>query len=456
MKQKNKSLLLSGFLIIFLLFILAACGDTGTSVSTPQQEQEEQPGQQNETTLPQDTSLTKPTIQGSELLLVDATSANRFNEEIGATAENQSILRVKNGGAFTANQTIFTKSGDTTSQTESGLFGLNAAIIAETGGTITLEQAVLHSEATGSTAVFANGAGSTAKLTDVAITTAGDASPGLGAVDSGSVIADGVNIATTGLASAGLTTGWGNGTCRVDNAVINTNGTDSPAIVAAGVVSVMNSHLTATNAPGATVTDNGSLLLYNCQLTGGKESGISFYQTTTEPNITNIFNATNGNITAQEGALFYATNSHVDLQLKEVSLLNESFQLLHAAADTLGKEGANGATISLTATKQTLPGNVTADALSSVALTLLDNSTLRGAMNHENTAKSASLSLDKSSTWQITGDSYLTVFQDEDTTFSNIKDKGFTIYYDAQNAANQWLAGKTYTLNEGGTLQPFK
>lgn len=144
------------------------------------------------------------------------------------------------------------------------------------------------------------------------------------------------------------------------------------------------------------------------------------------------------------------------MQLKEVSLLNESFQLLHAAADTLGKEGANGATISLTATKQTLPGNVTADALSSVALTLLDNSTLRGAMNHENTAKSASLSLDKSSTWQITGDSYLTVFQDEDTTFSNIKDKGFTIYYDAQNAANQWLAGKTYTLNEGGTLQPFK
>ncbi len=108
------------------------------------------------------------------------------------------------------------------------------------------------------------------------------------------------------------------------------------------------------------------------------------------------------------------------MQLKEVSLLNESFQLLHAAADTLGKEGANGATISLTATKQTLPGNVTADALSSVALTLLDNSTLRGAMNHENTAKSASLSLDKSSTWQITGDSYLTVFQqqDEDTTFS--------------------------------------
>lgn len=102
-----------------------------------------------------------------------------------------------------------------------------------------------------------------------------------------------------------------------------------------------------------------------------------------------------GNITAQEGPLFFATNSHVNLQLKEVSLLNAGFQLLHAAAGEWGKEGANGATVSLTATKQTLPGNVTADALSSITLTLLDNSTLRGAVNHENAAKFISLSLVK-------------------------------------------------------------
>lgn len=455
MKQKSKSLLLSSFFIIFLLFILAACGNSNTS----EQVQEELPEQQENIALPPSTvtqNPAEPTIQGIELLLVDATSAERFNEEIGATAENQSILRVKNGGSFIANQTIFTKSGDTTSQAESGLFGLNATILAETGGTIMLEQAVLHSNATGSTAVFANGSGSTVKLTDVAITTNGNISPGLSAVDNGAVIADGVNIATTGTASAGIATGWGNGSCRVDNAVINTTGTDSPTIMASGVVSAMNSHLAAANAPGATVTDSGSLLLYNCQLNGGKESGVSFHQTTSEPNITNTFSATSGNITAQEGPLFFATNSHVNLQLKEVSLLNAGFQLLHAAAGEWGKEGANGATVSLTATKQTLPGNVTADALSSITLTLLDNSTLRGAVNHENAAKFISLSLDETSTWQVTSDSYLTIFQDEDKTFSNIKDKGYTIYYDAQNPSNQWLEGKTYTLNEGGTLCPVK
>lgn len=56
------------------------------------------------------------------------------------------------------------------------------------------------------------------------------------------------------------------------------------------------------------------------------------------------------------------------------------------------------------------------------------------------------LTLDSTSTWNVTGTSYLTNFTDEDSTLSNIKDNKNTIYYDSNSSTNSWLEGKTYTL----------
>ena len=67
----------------------------------------------------------------------------------------------------------------------------------------------------------------------------------------------------------------------------------------------------------------------------------------------------------------------------------------------------------------------------------------------------ATLSLDKTSKWTVTGTSYLTSLTDADTALSNINENGNNIYYDSSSSANSWLKGKTATLKDGGKLIPY-
>jgi hypothetical protein len=70
--------------------------------------------------------------------------------------------------------------------------------------------------------------------------------------------------------------------------------------------------------------------------------------------------------------------------------------------------------------------------------------------------KTVNLTLDSSSTWTVTADSYLTCLTDPDgisgTTVTNITGNGHTIYYNV--SACTALSGQTYMLNGGGYLRP--
>lgn len=127
-----------------------------------------------------------------------------------------------------------------------------------------------------------------------------------------------------------------------------------------------------------------------------------------------------------------------------------------AGNDRWGSSGSNGGTVIFTADGQTLAGNMTADAISSLTLTLQNGSKLTGAINAEQTAQAVDLTLDGTSTWNVTGDSYLTCLNDGDgisgTKITNITGNGHTVTYDASSCST--LNGKTYTLAGGGYLQP--
>ena len=67
------------------------------------------------------------------------------------------------------------------------------------------------------------------------------------------------------------------------------------------------------------------------------------------------------------------------------------------------------------------------------------------------------LTLDGTSTWNVTADSHLASLMGaliSGTTITNITGNGHTVTYDAGNAANSSLGGKTYALSGGGTLTP--
>jgi hypothetical protein len=171
-----------------------------------------------------------------------------------------------------------------------------------------------------------------------------------------------------------------------------------------------------------------------------------------------VFTMTGGSLayTDPTGPLFYVTNTNGHITLKSVTVAAASGTLLRAEGnDRWGTSGSNGGTVILVADGQTLGGNFSADKLSSITATLQNGSTLSGAINTEKTAQAVNLTLDASSTWNVTADSHISCLTDSaisGTTLSNIVGNGHTVTYD--KSACPALNGQTYTLNGGSTLTP--
>lgn len=59
---------------------------------------------------------------------------------------------------------------------------------------------------------------------------------------------------------------------------------------------------------------------------------------------------------------------------------------------------------------------------------LTDSSSFEGSINSSNEAKSITLKLSKNSKIKLTGDSYVTSLDDEDTSYKNIDFNGYKLY----------------------------
>ena len=174
---------------------------------------------------------------------------------------------------------------------------------------------------------------------------------------------------------------------------------------------------------------------------------------------TSVLNVTNSVLTSDStGPMFYVTNTTTEVNLTNSTLSFQSEILINAAGNETnhwGTPGSNGGILTFTASNQNLQGNITCDEISSIDLTLNERSTYLGAINTEHTGD-VTVSLDEDSIWDVAGDSYISSLTDEDEKLNNINSNGFTIYYDSSNSQNDWLDGKTITLQGGGELTPVE
>jgi len=391
--------------------------------------------------------------------LANGETKTSANEKISETGANQSAVLASNGGNITVSGTTITKSGDTTSDDESNFYGVNSVVVAAGASTITISDSKINTDSEGSNAIFATGDGSIINVSNVTINTTKNSSRGLDATYNGTIIAKDVNITTNGTHCAALATDRGEGTVHLTGGTIKTTGADSPAIYSTGNITAKGAALSATGSEAAVVEGKNSITLYDSNISGEKKNGVMLYQSMSGDSGVGIsyFNMTGGTLISAEGSMFFITNTDSEINLKGATLKNSTGVLLNAAATTRwGNQGSNGGNVTLNADSQTLEGNITCDNISTVALNLTNKSSLTSTINSDKTAKSVTLSLDKDSTWTVTGTSYLTALADEDTDLSNIKDNGNTIYYDSSNNANSWLNGKTITLSGGGILKPIQ
>jgi hypothetical protein len=422
----------------------------------------------------QATATSAPTTAGSTV----ATSASggtaaaytqsggtetRTNQTYTASATDESAVYVTNRGTFTLTNSMITTSGNTSSDDRSSFYGLNAAVLAESGSTINISNARITTSGTGANGAFATGSGSSVVLSNVTIEATGDGGHGVMATNGGSVMLTDVNMTTAGIHSGAIATDRGGGTIIATGSVVTTSGQDSPGIYSTGNITVTNAKILATGAESAVIEGANSITLMDTDLSSSKADkwGMMIYQSMSgdAQGSRGVFTMTGGSLayTAADGPLFYVTNSTGVITLKGAKVTAASGILVDASANSRwGQSGSNGGHVILTADAQTLIGDMTADNISTIAATLQNGSALTGSINSAKTAKAVNLTLDASSTWTVTADSYLTCLTDpggiSGTTVTNVNGNGHTVYYDG--SACPALGSGTYILNGGGELKP--
>jgi hypothetical protein len=398
-------------------------------------------------------------VEGTSAYLQSGGTATKSNQDITVSNADESGVKVTNSGTLTLSDSTVTTTGNTSSMDNSSFYGLNAAVLAESGSTIYLANCTITTSGTGANGVFATGAGSSVTLTNVKINCTASGAHGVDTTIAGTLVLTDVDITTAGDgAAAAIATDRGGGTITVTGGIITTSGGRSPGIYSTGDITITGATITATGSEAAVIEGKNSISLTNTTLSGAKSWGVMIYQSMSGDASmgTGDFTMTGGSLTASEGPLFFCTNTKAVILLRGGAELNAtSGILLKASAGDWGNTGSNGAEVTFTADGETLNGNISGDSISTIVVTLQNSTTLNGAINTDNTAKLMSLVLDKTSTWNVMGTSYLTSLTDADTTLANIKGNGNTIYYDSGSSANSWLSGKTYTLTDGGKLTPI-
>lgn len=362
-----------------------------------------------------------------------------------SSSQDQSVILV-NGGTASINNAQIIKKGDTGNIENSEFYGINSGILVQKNSTAIIKNSTINTSSKGSNAVFATGTKAKITISDSTIKTTGSSgSRGLDATYGGSIIGNNLKISTLGQSSATLATDRGEGNIHVSNSTLKTNGGGSPLIYSTGNISVNKTTGIANNSQIAVVEGKNSASVRSSTLyangSGNRnhvdDAGIMIYQSMSgdASSGTGVFSASQSSLNIpstskyyKTAPMFFITNTNAKINLTNTQLNYGSGILLNAAATSeWGKSGSNGATVTLNASSQTLAGNINADKLSSVTLHL-KTSSYKGAINNKNTAKNITLTLDKSSSITLTGDTYITSLNDEDTSYSNVHLNGYKLY----------------------------
>ena len=218
----------------------------------------------------------QPTTSASSETVEAASEEGAANEESQATAseERQAISDdTSNGHAITASNeeasytaVDVTKTGDADGD-EADFYGTNAAVYAEEGATLDLEDITVSTNGTHANAVFSYGEGTTIDIADSTIDTTGNCSGGIMVTGGGELNATNLTIHTTGNSSAAIRSDRGGGTQNVTGGTYTTDGTGSPVIYSTADVTVNDATLTSTASQGVVVEGKNSVTLNNVNLT---------------------------------------------------------------------------------------------------------------------------------------------------------------------------------------------
>ena len=158
--------LISIFLAAVMLLSLAACGQTASDAAS------DAPASSDPSA---DTSSETPSDppEGEAPAMADGETPPEKPD--GTPPDGENALRI-DGATVTLDGITVKKSDGATSNTEDGdFYGMNAALLATNGATVTIQNATVTSSAQNGNGVFSYGSGTTVNVSDSTITTTADA-----------------------------------------------------------------------------------------------------------------------------------------------------------------------------------------------------------------------------------------------------------------------------------------
>ena len=387
---------------------------------------------------------------------VEVSSADeQSGQTYESTTADQSALLITTSDEVTITNPTVTKTGDSDGGDNCNFYGLNAAVLVQGGSTTTITGGTITSDADGANGVFsyggnggqngAEGDGTTVIIKDTTIETTGDGSGGIMTTGGGTTYAYDLDVTTSGRSSAAIRTDRGGGTVYVEGGTYTSNGLGSPAIYSTAEIHVTDVDLVSNLSEGVCIEGLNSIELTDCDLTANNTQcngnatfldTIMIYQSMSgdADSGTSTFTMTGGSLTSKSGHVFHVTNTSAVINLSDVTITNEDAeQVLISVCDDGWSGGSNTAV--LNAAQQELSGKVLVGDNSTLTLNLSDGSTFKGSISGEITnAKgetvstevgTVSVTLDSTSTWTLTGDSYVSEFNGD---ASNVISNGYTLY----------------------------
>jgi hypothetical protein len=343
-----------------------------------------------------------------------------------STISDTGGVEVTNSGTYTLSDSRIWSSGSTTSTDSSSFYGLNACVLATGGATITLSNDSISTSGISGNGVYSYGS-STVTLSTDTINCTGSGGGVLKATD--------VIAATTGSSASVIATDRGGGTITVSGGSYTSGGSNSADVYSTGTITVTGATLTATGAEAVVVEGANNATLTNCttKVTYDKWGALIYQSTSGDASGTvGTLTITGGSYTytGTSGGLFYNTNDSAYIYLNDVTIANSCDTLLRSMEGGWGNSStaSSGGNTRLTCDDQTISGLIYIDGSSEATLKLTDGSAFSGSINPGDVAKVAAVVIDASSTWTLTGNTYLTSLTDATTSYSNITANGYKLY----------------------------
>lgn len=356
------------------------------------------------------------------------TDTEEDGDSYESTGTDENAIHVLNGAEVTLkNITVDRTSSDSEGGDNSSFYGIGAAILT-TDGTTYINNSNITTDASGGAGIFSYSEG-IVYTADTTITTQQDTSGGIHVAGGGTLYAWDMDVETSGESAAAIRSDRGSGTMVVDGGTYTSNGVGSPAVYSTADITINNADMAATGSEAACIEGLNTIRLYDSNLAGNMSDdsqndctwNVILYQSMSgdseEGNST--FEMYGGTLTAENGGMFYTTNTESTFVLSDVDITyaedSEFFLKCTGNANQRGwgTTGANGADCHFTAINQTMTGDVIWDSISQLDMYMTEGSTLTGAfINDETNAGDggdgySNLYIADGCTWTVTGDSTL-------------------------------------------------